>query len=378
MASTNTNDNDPANILSKTVKVHSITARQELNGTFCTVKSYLPEQNRYIVQFPPTTPATQSPSQISLRADNLTPANYIERTRYTIAEMKQAATALAHDPQTRAVIRQVYSEAERRLPPRVKPEYAVGLVLLLMGVIIYVFGFTRVMFLSSILLLVGSVILPDVMAGAGVKGTARNFPSRWRAMVVEGTGFQWITERMALGGFVFLLLMTGSVLIKSGGGGGGRGRTQAAVGGNRGGGLNAESLLAENVVKWTMEDVYKMGFDDAAQVKDHGASLPTNHASMGYFAATASRRTSTSNGEDNVDWNDYESPTSPTPPKKKGGLGMGSILSLLAIGRAVKDMGFNVEGKFDFPLLVANVRLMEKWKLGFLGIAIYRVVSSFL
>jgi len=289
--------------------------------------------------------------------------------------MKQAATALFHDPQTRAMIRQAYAEADRRLPPRVKPEYAAGIGLLLMGVIIYVFGFSRVMFLTSILLLVGSVILPDVMAGTGIKGTARNFPSRWRAMVVEGTGFNWITERMALGGFVFLLLMTGNVLMKSGGGGGGgKGRTQAAGGG----GLNAESLLAENVVKWTMEDVYKMGFEDAAQVRDHGASLPMDHASMGYFAATASRRTSASNGEDDVDWNDYQSSTSPTPPPKKGGLGMGSILSLLAIGRAVKDMGFNQDGAFDFPLLVANVRLMEKWKLGFLGIAIYRVVSGFL
>jgi len=287
--------------------------------------------------------------------------------------MKQAATTLYHDPQTRAKVRQVYQEAQTRLPPGIKLEYAAGGIALSLFLFIYLVGFTRFLFLSSLIGILGAVALPDILAGVGPKGIARNFPSRWREMLVESTGFGWITERMAMGGLVFLLLFSARGLVLGGGGGGGSKMSQSNAPYNApvNGGLSSESM-----VKWTMEDVYKMGFDDATNGKDYRQSLPEDHDSIGHFAPKSSRKTMATDDED-MDWSNYE-PSNPPSSQKKGGFGISTVMSLFAVGRVVKDMGFNQDGNFDAPLLVANVRMMQPWKLGFLGLAIYRVIASFL
>jgi len=271
MASTTVPDPiDPGKLLSKTVKIQG-TSREELNGTLGTVVSYMPQQDRYVIQLqPPPTPTdggggTQNPRAqpprrtVSLKQTNLVPASYTERTRFTVEEMKRAATTLYHDPQTRASLHRAYDRARRRLPAGVKPEHAAGLLLLLLlFVVVRTFGFPNP----------NSVALPDVMSGAEAKATALNFPRRWRDTLVETSGFGWITLRMATGTLVALLLLSGKVLVGSSGGGGGGGKRlnvppAASVSPDDGGGA----------VKWTVEDVYKLGFDDAVREEEYGRSL---------------------------------------------------------------------------------------------------------
>jgi len=363
------NTDDPAGLISKTVKIHSIASKPELNGQLGMVVSYIHQQGRYVVQLQPSNPVgPQAPRTISLKDSNLAPASYLQRTQHTIAEMKNAANTLYNDPQTRAKVRQVYGEAQRRLPPGVKLEYAAAGIALSLFAVVWLVGFTRCMFIGSIIGIVGAVALPDILAGVGPKVIARNFPSRWRQMLVESTGLGWITERMAMGGLVFLLLMSARGLMA------GVSKPQppqsrtpfnAPVGGG---------LSSESVGKWTMEEIYKMGFDDSTQGKRYLQSLPVDHDSIGHFV---SKSRSTMADEEDMDWADYEA-ANPPPPQKKGGFGIGTVMSLFAIGRVVKDMGFSADGNFDVNLLVANVKMMDTWKLGLLGMAIYRVVSSFL
>lgn len=387
MASTTVPDpNDPGKLLSKTVKVQG-TSREELNGTLGTVVSYMPQQDRYIIQLQPPPPPTdgsgprsQPPRRtVSLKQTNLAPASYTERTRFTVEEMKRAATTLYHDPQTRASLHRAYDHAQRRLPDRVKPEHAAGLLLLLLFVVVRTFGFHRTFFLFSILGLLGSVALPDVYSGAGAKATALNFPRRWRDTLVEASGFGWITQRMATGALVALLLLSGKVLVGSSGGGSGGGkRTNVPPVAPASPGYASPSTDDDGgaVGKWTVEDVYKLGFDDAARAEEYGRSLPADHNALGYFASRSGVGTtplSIPSDDVYLSMDDYDTPSA----QKKGGFGIGTAVSLFAIGRTVKELGF-VGGRFDPALLVANVKSMETWKLGFMGLAVYRVVSTFL
>jgi len=363
MATPAADTNDPAGLISKTVKVHSVTSKPELNGQLGIVIRY--QQGRYIVKLQPSSPVGPQAPQISLKDSNLTPANYLERTQHTIADMKLVATTLYNDPQTRAKVRQVCNDAQRRLPPNVKLEYAAAGIVLSLFVVVYVLGMSRSVFLGSIIGIVGAVALPDILAGAGFKTVARNFPSRWKETLVESTGFGWITERMAMGGFVFLLMFSARGLMISGAS---KPTTHSGTTSLNGG------VSSDSAVKWTMEDVYKLGFDDASQEKDYRQSLPVGHEHIGHFVSKS--RNLASEDDEDMDWTNYE-PTSP-PPQKKGGFGFGTVMSLFAIGRVVKDMGFSPDGQFDHNLLIANVKMMEPWKMGFMGLAIYRVISSFL
>jgi len=368
MATSAADTNDPAGLMGKTVKVHSIASKPELNGQLGTAISYLHQQGRYVVQLQPPGPVG---SRASLKDSNLAPANYLERTQHTVAEMKHAATTLYNDPQTRAKVRQVYAEAQRRLPPGVKLEHAAGGAVLLIFVIVYMLGITRSIFFGSIICMLCAVALPDILSGAGPKVVARNFPARWREMLVESTGLSWITERMAMSLLVMLLLFFTRALIFKGSMESARSGTSSPYNAPVNGGLSPEST-----VKWSMEDVYKLGFDDATQGNDYRQSLPVDHDSIGHFVSR-SPATVTIDDED-MDWTNYEPSSPPPPPEKNGGFGFGTLMSLFAIGRVVKDMGFTADGTFHPSLLIANVRMMAPWKLGFLGLAIYRVITSFL
>jgi len=385
MASTTApNTSDPANLLTKTVKTQNIASKPELNGQLGTVLSYIPHQDRYIIQLQPTQvgPQHTRPRTISLKHTNLTPANYLDRALSAVSTAKLTASSIYHDPQTRLHLRDAYDVAHRGLtqrgiPPRVRPEHAAGLLLLLLFGAVRVLGFATVVFIGSAVGILGTVALPDVMAGSGVRVIARNFPGRWREMVVEGTGFGWITERMAMAVLVLFLFLSGRGLVASGA----KDYSRAPVAPAGGLGIGAQGdggSPSEGMARWTLEEVYKMGFDDSTQEKDYTSSLPVDHASMGYFVPQSQSATSSlSSIDEGFDLNNYQ-PSSPPPAQKKGGFGISTAVTLFAIGRTVKDLGFTPEGRFEFPLLVSNVKAMEKWKLGFMGLAIYRLVSAFL
>ena len=123
-----------------------------------------------------------------------------------------------------------------------------------------------------------------------------------------------------------------------------------------------------------MDQVYKMGFDDASNDEIYGSSLPPNYESMVFSSDTIASRPQSRYLDE-----DMYVPPPPPPSSGKSKFGMGTMMSLFALGRAVKDLGFAPgTSRFDMNLFMANVQHMEKWRMAMMGVCLYRVVSAFL
>lgn len=133
-------------------------------------------------------------------------------------------------------------------------------------------------------------------------------------------------------------------------------------------------------VSFTLEEIYKMGYEDSSKNIEFGTSLPENHES---FQFTQSYSSMNIDEKETFEYDDYEPTPPPLPPKQgsSGGgnkFGFGTLMSMFALFRSVKELGFNAEGRFDYPLFMANVQNVPPLKMAFMGFMLYRVVSAFL
>jgi len=285
-------------------------------------------------------------------------------------QTKNAATIMYNDPQLREKVRRAYTGLDHRLPSGVKPEHTAALLAFVFLVIIWQLGVVRTIFVLSFILLVGSVALPDILSGASAKVIARNFPHRWKENLVKTTGLSWITDKMALGCLILLLLFVGKTLITPSGSNRVTPKYSSST-------LDLENSLQSTTDpipsmanQWTIDDIYKMGFDDATEGLKYGDSLANIPSDISITHAPPQRTASSFSHNDDVNWNNI-------PESKKSKFGFGSAMALFAIGRVIKDMGFTSDGRFDVQLLSANVKNMEPWKAGLFMLAIYRVISVF-
>jgi hypothetical protein len=440
---TNNNENnqgdDPARLLSKTVKIHSVTAKPELNGKLGIATSYLPDHNRYVVQVtvlhpPPTgnnnnnnnnngniqtNAGMASKKSVSLKPSNLQAATLAERIMDKAREGRQIASLLLSDPRLRHFVEEARGRIQSRLPPSVPAEYVLagGVLILLYGV--YRLGVSKFILLASLISILVAVVLPDIAGGVrDWKVLVRNFPRRWKAALVQTTGYEALSDRVSMLALVLLLLVCGKVLITSPASGG-RVRVttmEEEVVEREGGPFSIPPVrvsgVPDGIRSWTVEEIYKLGYEDGTKQviattgseseseseepisSYYGTSLPMGFESLGYFADPADvrrRRRTTNTNTDMPEWdygyqeeeherlqtpNPFETQP-PQPPTPKSKFGIGTAFSLFAVGRAVKEMGFTGEGRFDSRLFLANLRMMEPWRIGLMALAVWRVVSAF-
>jgi hypothetical protein len=370
---------DPSQLLQKTVKIHSITTKVELNGQIGTVREYNSATNRYYVELSQVSAATTgrnntNTNSVSLKADNLRIATYTDRIQFKIQSTKEILQLLYRDENIREQLRRTYTRIDQALPPNIKPEHVIFGIFLLYIWLSTKIGWTKTFFLFSILSIFPVMSLPDIMNGSSVSRIIENFPNRFREQLVQMTGYPQISNRIAMGVLVALLLFSGKLLVTP---------TRRADNtnfktydyeGDTSMPMTHPNTISDN--KFTMEEIYKLGFEDASQSNEYGTSLPP--AADSFFFSSKKTSTSamrnTDYSYDNMD--DYIIPPKKQRPKTR--LGMGTILSLMAIGRTVKEMGFTAEGRFDLNLLIVNLRRMEPWRLGLLGLSVYRLISAFL
>ena len=100
----------------------------------------------------------------------------MDRTQSTIQELKIADTVMYNDPFLREKFKKAWTDVDRRLPSGVKPEHLAGFLLTVALIIIWKLGVVKTIFVTSFLLLIGSVTLPDILNGAPLKVVAFNFP----------------------------------------------------------------------------------------------------------------------------------------------------------------------------------------------------------
>lgn len=342
---------DPASLLQKQVKIHSVSAKPELNDKIGVAQSYLPDRNRYLVSLPPHVSA----SPIALKADNLTIPTMVEKAKGKVDDLWGMLLTVYNDDNVRSIVTNAVLKVESLLPPNVKIQHAFGGVLFMLLAVIYFIGFAKLFMLFSLLAMVGVVALPDIMAKKDPKTIAKNFPARWKEAITQNTGYR-PSQKMATGILIGLLLFSGKVLLTP----------TARKPAKKVHDTNTfTASRADAGTSFTLEEIYKMGFEDASNEKIYGESLPEGHSSMSFKSASYQ----------SFAYDDYE-PLIPQPPPKKSKFGFGTIMSVVAIGRMIMELGF-VGGRFEPNLFIANVKNLPPMRLAFMGFMLYRVISAF-
>lgn len=322
------------------------TARAEMNGQFGLVFAYNEERSRYILVL------TKTGAQAMLRPENLEPCSSMEKYQ---AQYEQ----LRNDPRVKQKINELYGKAQQLLGGR-KPEHAAGVLGLLLLFATYQIGFSKMIMLTSLIMLLGIVVAPDIQA-FGIrrwKLIMRNFPTRCRE-TIEQTIPQArgrVSNQMALGLVLAMIAFAGRTLMIPT-----SPPPRPAPPSYDTPPMDTiqRSLSASNAV----EEAYKLGFNDAT------ANLPFGSASLAALKQQVPV----------VPEIEYDRlPTPPPPPKSGGGFGFSTLMSLFVVGRTCFQSGMTADGNFDPQLLMANLQLMPLPQKALLGFSVFNVLRSFL
>lgn len=352
------------------------TARDDINGLLGMVVSYNVERERYLVHMP------VSQSTMALKKENLVSASTVERYR---AQWQQ----LQNDPRVREKVAHYLRMAQRYVAP-VQLQHAIGGALVLLTLLVYLVGFTKMVMTISLLLMLGVMAGPDVLARSPPSVILRNFPNRARETFEKQVPFLKgrLSNRVALGVVLLLVVLTVQSLLftgtssSSGSGAAGAGAPPvkpppiSAVDANNQPRLDREA----------MQKFYNMGFDDATNVMEHGHSLrPILQRLLEQEAASSSSEGSANaSGEDNVD--DLYLSSTMTPPATAAPKSIVSKLvnfstlgSLFYVYRMLKDKGIDQStGLFSLGQLAANLQHhTELWQQGMLLFSVYNVFRVF-
>jgi len=372
MTDANSDSNDPSGFLKSPDQVVKIinTARDDLNGKLATVLSFSETRNRYTIAIPPTNPTpsspqSQQPSALSLKPSNLQTASLVEKMKFRSIQARQQAQMLYNDPRVRQQFQSAYNNFQNKLPRGVKPEYvAYGSVASFLC-LVYFFGFMKTILAFSIFIMPLVVSAPDLLSGnPDLRVAARNFPSRWRSAIVEMTGFTRISDRMAMGIFAVLVIMCGKVLVTPN-------VRPAAPPSTFSASTSSGTTSSTQQMKY--DEIYKLGFDDAKSDNPYGHSLSSVEEMLSSNSVEGSF-------DDDLNWANDPNWTPPPPSNHQGKskFGFGTMMALFTLFRTVKDLGFGPDGSFNLQLFIANFKMLDPMRLGFLGLSIYRLVSIFL
>ena len=346
---------DPAQLLQKYVKIKGLASKPELNFKVGFVDSYLADRSRYMI----TLPRHVSAAPVALKSDNLEVASIVDRSKAKAEEIMFMGRAVMQDERFKETIRRTYTSIDQRLPGPMKPQHLLAVILLGFMLIVRMIGFTKFIFVSSVMLIMLAVALPDLISGErNIKTLATNFPIRWKEAIEQNTGFK-PSKRVANGILVLFLLFAGKVIFVP--------KPAAHQKFDYGSSTyeKEDSPELSHAPSFTMEEVYKLGYQDATDQKPFGESLPLSHKDI-MFSSQSTPRLGVYNDFDYI----------PSPPPKKKKFGFGTIMAAISVFRTVKELGF-VNGKFEPSVFIANARNMPPLKMAFSGFMLYKLLSAF-
>jgi uncharacterized membrane protein len=281
-----------------------------------------------------------------IKPENLQQASSIEKYR---AQYQQ----IRNDPRVKQQIVMYYNKAQKLLPGGVKPEYAAGAAVTALLLLIFMIGFTKMMMVISLIMLLGVIVGPDVMTTSrstvNWRVVALNFPRRCRETIEQTVPIVRgkLTDKMAAGFVLFMILMVGKTLFTS---------PPSSVPPRA-----PPAQTIDNVPSSTsLEEAYKLGFDDASSNKPFGMS-----------SLESLKPSPTVNNEIPYDY----IPSS--PPASKGGFGFGTAMSMVIIGRSVMQLGMIPGQGFDVSVAMANLQTLPVYQQGLLGFSVYNVLRAF-
>jgi len=343
---------DPSNFItnppSTVVKVHG-TARDDMNDQLGIAVAYQQDRGRYLIH------NVTTQQTIALKPENLVKASTMETIKGQYLQLK-------NDPRVQQRIRDYFDKCKTALHP-VKPEYAaLGLLLAWCG-LIYAVGFTKTVMVTSVLLLLGVLVAPDVMEGASLKTMLNNIPRRSREAMEETVPMLKgrLSNKVAAGIVIFMIVMAGQAVFMGGK------KPVPPVAGS----MDAPHHSHLQALK---EEHYKLGFEDAKNGLDFGTSLKTSAATESSTPRGLSQDDEYPHLEfDTVDYG------VPPPPTQKRSFGFGSAMSAFFLFRTASELGTDpAGGGFSVERMVANARTLEPWKMGMVGFSLYNLVRSFI
>eukprot|EP00546_Thalassionema_frauenfeldii_P009606 CAMPEP_0178909844 /NCGR_PEP_ID=MMETSP0786-20121207/8764_1 /TAXON_ID=186022 /ORGANISM="Thalassionema frauenfeldii, Strain CCMP 1798" /LENGTH=336 /DNA_ID=CAMNT_0020582023 /DNA_START=50 /DNA_END=1060 /DNA_ORIENTATION=+ len=334
---------DPLNVISNPpttiVKVQG-TSRNEVNGQLGIALQYNADRGRYTIHM------VQSQTSMALKPENLIKASTMETYQ---AQFQQ----LTKDPRIRQQFMQYYNQAQSMLG--MKPEYAAGVILVGLILVMYFVGFSKTLMALSMMLLILVIIGPDLFIERQPWNVVMsNFPRRCRESIETSlpAARGKLSNHVAAGIVVFMLAMSVKILLTSPAS---AAKPQAA--------FSTASASAARI-----EDAYKLGFEDAKNGAEYGTSLPTS-------------KTAASSSDDDFmdDEIPYDYTNIPSPTAKSSSFGFSQIMSLFYLYRTATQLGNDpAGGNFSLQRLMANLRGMEIWQMGILGFSLYNLVRSFI
>lgn len=377
-ANSNANPSDPSGFLNPPQQILKIinTARGDLNGKFGTAVSFSLDRNRYTIALPPTNPVasspqSQQPTVVSLKSDNLVKATIAEKMKFKAMAARQQAEMLYNDPHVRQQFQSAYNNMESRLPPNVKLLHVAYGLIALWVLSVYFFGFTRTMLALSFMAMPILISAPDLMSGnVDMKTVIRNFPSRWRAAIVEMTGYTKLTDRQGMAGFAVLCVLCFALLSSPS-----APSKQSAVPASppsslASSGITTATTTAGSSTLSKFEEFYKLGFDDASSNHPFGHSLPSPET-----ATTTSSPAYTM--EEDLDWA-YQPP--PPPPRKNiaSKFSFSTMMAAFTLFRTAKDLALDQDGRPNLQVFITNAKTLDPMRMGLLGLSLYRLIHVFL
>lgn len=360
---------DPLGIISNppstVVKVQG-TSRDDLNGQCGIAVQYNTERGRYMVHM-----AATGGTSMALKPENLLKANMLE-------SYKAKFQVLRNDPRVQQEWNKYYAMAQNKLRP-VKPEHAAGVVGLVLVAMMYFVGFTRTLMVVSMLIMLGIILGPDLARGvSSPRVLAANFPARCK-QVLEQSAPQFLqgrlTNNMAAGIVLAALLFSASALFASSSS---RSRSPPWMMANNNPNTNYATTANSGI---SIEEAYKLGFEDATQGNEFGSSMTTTTTTTTLEAADAAAAARSSLNENNLDplvMGEYDIISQPTTTQPASKFGFSQLMALFYIYRTATELGGNpLDGTFSIQLAMANLRNMQPMKMGLLGFCLYNLFKGF-
>ena len=404
------------------LKLQNISAKPELNGQFGQAVSY--SAGRYVVALIDhetavaavmggTAAQQQQSTMLKLKPENLSEAGHIDQLKFGITMILQSARAYMAGPTVQGYGNTIITKLlPTSLQSKVTPNQAllgvaIFVQLLLIGLYLLVgrfiiIGFQKLFILLSFLGLLLAISSPDWIEGIKAKkpwvligkNVMANFIRRWKENLMKMTGYENISEKMALGLLVMLVLFTGKVLMTTSSSSSSTTLSRPPLSSpmSMGDGYNNNNNKGPSRVPNQYHDlkhIYKLGFEDATSGKEFGTSLPEDILKNNNAAAQQEGQALDDDDDDDnmgiippyteTTYNNDWSTTPPPPPKSKSTLGMGTFLSMFTLYRFGKDIVTSPstgELVLDPQYVMARLRGMDSWRLGMLAMSLYRVVTA--
>ena len=375
-ASAAANPRDPSGYItsppSVAVKVVG-TARDDINGLLGIVVSYNMERERYLVHM------TTSQSTMALKKENLQKASMMESYRSQWEQLK-------NDPRVREKVSHYVRWCQQQVHP-FNLWHVVGGICLLFVIMLWLFGFTKCIMMTSLFILLLIIVLPDLLARTPWQLVVRRFPTRARETLEQQMPFLRgrLTDGMALGIVMLVVAFCVQSLFVSGKSSVPKPTALPPVPPVSMSSQTARVASSQLPVldKDAIEKYYHLGFQDATKGKEAGFSIQDELEKLenelqSQRAMMEERATAMDDNLGDVDGNfDYF----PPPPQESKSLlsrllNFSSIGSMLYIYRMLKEKGTDPNtGLFSAGQLAANLQHnTELWQQGMLAFSIYNLL----